>query len=754
MTTYWFTVASGELYQRHAERLRRSLAAHEIELHVHSCDRIGRQAKHGKIEGILSVPREYQRIVYLDADTLVLDPGRLAQMTGSWRIPWRIPSEESVPKDVDVLRAVQRLESFFADYGLDTFRRGGSLQGVEWNSGVISGEREPMIALAHAWDCWWHRLLDLFDGRFRRDQVSYRLAYNEVLNGRDEDGLPPTYNWIVSYFGLNPNAHVLHRTMVRGVPWLETDWEALVAKRLAGIDVRTANRSFAVAPSKGRPDLSRRNDLEPGTQPELLRRTLALAMPKRVLVCGVLGLDSAHLEIVRTSTSQWSFTIALEALAPEILASFDFILFDGVDHRMWPEVRGCLSHGTVCCFVGFHDLSRYQDLHAFEHVRILAPGFGLFSTSAQICDWNFGPLDLEVGPEPRSSLDPSSTQDARVIAELAQRLGRPIRPLDESSDGNGYRMVDGRVVWLRLDSCRLEELPECIDWLSQIESLSLRDNRLKRLPESVCHLRRLRQLDVERNQLTALPETIGQLSCLAVLRANHNAMAVLPASLADLQALERLCLYDNRLQSIPAAVCRLRRLARLDLKKNAITSLPEELDGLRTLRDLNLWSNQLPCLPDALWRLNNLRVLNLRDNALSKLPAGIGMLTELRELYLDGNAFQTLPTELGALVRLEVLKLNRNQLDVLPESVGSLSSLRKLWLADNRLAQVPGSMRALASLEELDLQLNRLGDVPEVLGDLGSLRIVWLDRNPIGLKSMASNRTVAVLEAGGCRVSS
>lgn len=392
MKTYWFTIASGAPYRLHAERLRLSLKAHGVSLTILELgSSSSMEAKRQKIAGILDAPRRCDRIVYLDADTLVLNPEGIEKVNGSWQIPWRIPVEACLPKTLDPQDLVKRLEPFYQRHNLSAFAHGGNLEGVEWNSGVIAGDRDKMIELAHEWALWWDRILDLFHGHFRRDQLSFRIAYHNRFLAQYPAGLPAEYNWIASYFGVNPNVHILHRTMVRNVPWLEKDWEQVVARRLAGEDVHTANLFFDYSRiATGRPCLQRRMDVEPNTEAELLRQTLACGQPQRVLLCGIGEDDQRFPPLIREQTDNYACVASLGHLPAGLdLAAFDLVLFCGVDYVIPKEQMRQFNRDTVFCFAGIHDMALYRHLYEFVYVRILDQGFGLFSHSPKIIAWTY-----------------------------------------------------------------------------------------------------------------------------------------------------------------------------------------------------------------------------------------------------------------------------------------------------------------------------------------------------------------------------
>jgi hypothetical protein len=392
MKAYWFTIADGAAYQVHAERLRRSLKAYGVSLAILAPGSSNSmEAKRRKISGILDAPRSCDRIVYLDADTLVLDPAGIERVNGAWQIPWRIPVEGCLPKTLDLPDSAERLESFYRRHSLSAFAKGGNLEGIEWNSGVIVGNRDTMVELAREWALWWDRIQELFDGHFRRDQLSFRIAYHNVCLTRNIEGLPAEYNWIASYFGINPNAHILHRTMVRNVPWLEEGWERIVARRLAGEDVKTANRCFDYSRiATGRPCLQRRTDVDRDTEADLLCQTLAFGRPESILLCGIGEDDRRFLPLIRERTGGYACVASLDRLPTGVdLAVFDLVLFCGVDFVIREVQARAISCDTVFCFAGIHDMALYRYLYEFAYVRILDHGFGLFSHSSRIITWMY-----------------------------------------------------------------------------------------------------------------------------------------------------------------------------------------------------------------------------------------------------------------------------------------------------------------------------------------------------------------------------
>lgn len=388
MKTYWFTIASGPEYHEIVKTLALSCQKHGIDLHIlEACGEDGRAAKHRKIDGILNAPEGVERIVFLDADTAVLDPQGIDAVSGSWRMPWRMPTEDSIPRGLDVGRYAPRLLRFYRNRRLEVFCPGGLYEGIEWNSGVIAGSRKAVTELALQWDDMWRAVEDVFDGNFRRDQVSYKLAYWKVFVEKYRcAGLPAAYNWCASYFGINPNAHILHRNMLKGVPWLDEGWARLSAALEAGSAYQTQNRVFDMRP------VVRETPCRAGAAPRFdrdaaltrLGQTVAHAAPRHVLVVGPPSECEPVLAKLKRLNPQ---SVDPQDAASVLLKArqWDMVVYTNLEYvgRAVPPSFG------VGCFFRARQPAFFETLFSFSFVRFIDANFGLFSDSGDITGWNY-----------------------------------------------------------------------------------------------------------------------------------------------------------------------------------------------------------------------------------------------------------------------------------------------------------------------------------------------------------------------------
>jgi len=92
--------------------------------------------------------------------------------------------------------------------------------------------------------------------------------------------------------------------------------------------------------------------------------------------------------------------------------------------------------------------------------------------------------------------------------------------------------------------------------LKKLRYLNLSENAFSTFPEPVCCLCALIELRITDNQITAFPACIEQLSCLRELHLRNNRLAT-PEAIGRLSGLRQLDLRGNPLESLPAAIATL-----------------------------------------------------------------------------------------------------------------------------------------------------------------------------------------------------
>src|ERR1035437_7596736 len=266
---------------------------------------------------------------------------------------------------------------------------------------------------------------------------------------------------------------------------------------------------------------------------------------------------------------------------------------------------------------------------------------------------------------------------------------------------------------LNLGNSQINEFPESLGQLTQLQGINLSGNKLTALPESLGKLTQLQRIDFSGNELAALPESLGKLTQLQRINLSGNKLTALPESLGKLNQLQSIDFSGNELTALPESLGKLNQLQSIDFSGNELTALPESLGKLNRLQSIDVSSNKLAALPDSFAGLGLLQILRLTNNQFSEFPQSLRALTSLRKLDLISNQLATIPDWIHDLVNLEELSLDHNNLTELPSALGNMPELRSLFLGSSGIGG------------------NSLTDLPASLGHLPLLRAIELAENPL-----------------------
>lgn len=163
----------------------------------------------------------------------------------------------------------------------------------------------------------------------------------------------------------------------------------------------------------------------------------------------------------------------------------------------------------------------------------------------------------------------------RLSAGAHETVPCALTPYEGISRQNIQAFFDG-LNWLypQLQILRLTcpprfEFPNELRFPPHLQELSM-SGKLQQLPDSIGLLADLQRLSLPSHRLRLLPHTIGQLSQLHTLMLPYNALLELPESIGGCQALKRLTLQRNYLRHLPASFAQLQQLHWLDLADNPI----------------------------------------------------------------------------------------------------------------------------------------------------------------------------------------
>ncbi len=173
---------------------------------------------------------------------------------------------------------------------------------------------------------------------------------------------------------------------------------------------------------------------------------------------------------------------------------------------------------------------------------------------------------------------------------------------------------------LYLNYLELEEVPEQVFSLTQLQTLVLTGNQLQTISPDIGRLTQLRTLDLSGNQLADLPDELKHLEKLIRLELASNQLSALPNIFAKMTNLQVLDVYGNQLIKLPASIVLCHNLQEFRFAYNALTRLPANFGKLQALNILDLSFNELQELPPSFFSFSHLKELQLNGNLLNIPP--------------------------------------------------------------------------------------------------------------------------------------
>lgn len=203
------------------------------------------------------------------------------------------------------------------------------------------------------------------------------------------------------------------------------------------------------------------------------------------------------------------------------------------------------------------------------------------------------------------------------------------------SDSPNHVNLDGLVMSTSLkvldaSNLGLDDMPDWICSLTNLESLFWSHNSMRQLPSCIGDLKRLSTLHISGNLLESFPDSIGNCSSLITIEAEHNMLSSCPSSISQIPTLETLSLRANHYTSFPPVGPYVKFV---HLENNKV----ETLQGISTALSLvgaYYSNNQLKSIPDEICDLPLLKYLRLENNQLTLLPDCIGYIPSLIEIHV------------------------------------------------------------------------------------------------------------------------
>ena len=237
---------------------------------------------------------------------------------------------------------------------------------------------------------------------------------------------------------------------------------------------------------------------------------------------------------------------------------------------------------------------------------------------------------------------------------------------------------------LSFDGNIIRKVPNSINLLENLTSLSFSSNNFKFIPPQILKLSKLERLSINNSQIKEISKQIGLLRNLKSLNLSRNELQSIPDNIGQLTKLEHLDLSSNQLSDLPKSISELISLEQLNINYNSFSTIPDNILFLENLKGLNLTNNKLTEVQESIYKLKELERLDLRYNELSKFPETlINQWYTLKSIYLVGNQFS-----IDALER--ILRFNHRKInsDIDTELTYTKDRLiRKLRDEKNKLEQ-------------------------------------------------------------------
>ena len=166
----------------------------------------------------------------------------------------------------------------------------------------------------------------------------------------------------------------------------------------------------------------------------------------------------------------------------------------------------------------------------------------VLSKLGKIClDWRGSGIGSGIAILPSIIFSRDDFLNMRVLLLCDNRLNK-------SWNGNSLCSMMTKLVVLKLDRCQLEELPENIGDLVNLELLYASHNKLQRLPRSLSRCSKLVTLVLNHNEVHSVPSFVGHvLTKLTFIDLSSNPLRALPTSITNLKELSVFIIKETEL---------------------------------------------------------------------------------------------------------------------------------------------------------------------------------------------------------------
>jgi internalin A len=347
-------------------------------------------------------------------------------------------------------------------------------------------------------------------------------------------------------------------------------------------------------------------------------------------------------------------------------------------------------------------------------------------------------------------------------------------PLSESARAKIEEARQKQMSYLSLWGEGLEEFPEEILSLSNLETLELGRNRITSIPDGIKRLSNLRSLGLRSNPLKIVPDVPGlDLDWRTFLRSrsllslgNITGIGVsLGESQEDLIQIEEEAQLLNLLAELP-------KLDELHIGFDSVlgekplhqptgmfADFVRNVGSLDHLRSLDFFGVSLFTPPPSIRKLKGLHRLSLSCCALEGLPAWISELKNLTDLNLYSNNLDRLPAEVASLPNLDYIDLSNNHFTEIPDILFTIPSLRRLRMRGDDtvsavIKEVPKEILK-SGLVEIELYKQPIETPPPevVAKGVEAIRNYWRQQQEVGVDYLCEAKLLVIGEAGAGKTS-
>lgn len=207
--------------------------------------------------------------------------------------------------------------------------------------------------------------------------------------------------------------------------------------------------------------------------------------------------------------------------------------------------------------------------------------------------------------------------------------------------------VSSEVKVLILRECNLQNIPEWVYDLKDIEGLLLDKNPDLKLINKINNFKKLKVLGLQQTSINDY-SFIESLLSLESVDVSGNSISQYPKELCSLINLLYLDISTyNKFNQISSCIEKNKNLRVLRAHYNNITHIPEEIGLLKNLEQLILGGNNIDEIPSTVYHLKNLKELDLFNNNIRKIDfRKLSKLEDLDEIFLSGNPIDNFPSDL------------------------------------------------------------------------------------------------------------